>query len=66
MDGQAQRKLEIAPIKSTSGDPCNKTTQETNLNQSAVREGRKFEVSCHAGAAGHLEIASDSVSVRIG
>ena len=26
----------------------------------------KFEVSCHAGDAGHLDVASDAVSVRIG
>ena len=66
MDGQAKRKLEIAPIKSTSGDPSNKTTQETKLSQIAAGECRKFEVCCNAGAAGHLEVASDSVSVRIG
>jgi hypothetical protein len=66
MDGQAQRKLEIAPNKSTSSDPCNKTTRETKLSQSAVGEGRKFEVCCNAGSAGHLEVASDSLSVRIG
>ena len=66
MDGQAQRKLEIALIKSNSGDPSNKTTQETKLNHSAPGEGRKFEVCCNAGAAGHLEVASDFVSVRIG
>lgn len=66
MDGQPQRKLEIAPIKSISGDPSNEAAQETKLNQSAAGEVRKFEVSCNAGAAGHLEVASDSVSVRIG
>jgi len=26
----------------------------------------KFEVRCHAGNAGHLEVANDSVSVQIG
>lgn len=27
---------------------------------------RKFEVSCHAGESGHLEVVSNAVSVRIG
>lgn len=66
MAGQPERKLEIAPIKSTSGDPSNKTIQETNLDQSVVGEDRKFEVCCNAGAGGHLQVASDFVSVRIG
>ena len=66
MDGQTQGKLEIALIKSTSCDPSNKTTLETKLNQSAAGESRKFEVCCNAGSARHLEVASDSVSVRIG
>ena len=66
MDGQVKRKLGITPIQSSSGNPFKKTTQETKLNQSATGEGCKFEVCCNAGAAGHLEVASDSVSVRIG
>ncbi len=66
MDGQAIRKQEVAPIKSTSSDACNKTDEEHKLNSSARQECRKFEVRCHAGNAGHLDVASDAVSVRIG
>lgn len=66
MDGQAIKKQEVEPIKLSSVDPYDKTTQETKLNQSAPGECRKFEVRCNAGAAGHLEVPSDSVSVRIG
>jgi hypothetical protein len=29
-------------------------------------DGRNFEVRAHAGSAGHLEVGSDSASVRIG
>jgi len=66
MDGQAMRKADIEPIKLTSGDPFNETVQELKLTPIASTECRKFEVRCHAGNAGHLEVASDSVSVRIG
>jgi hypothetical protein len=66
MDGQAIRKQEVGPIKSTSGDPYNKKVEEPKLNPSAGQDCRKFEVRCHAGNAGHLEVASDSVSVKIG
>ena len=66
MDGQAAKKLEVGPIKSTSSDPYNKTIEERKLNPSARQDCRKFEVRCHAGNAGHLEVASDVVSVRIG
>ena len=66
MDGQAIKKQEVAPIKSTSSDPYNKTIEERKLNPSARQDCRKFEVRCHAGNAGHLEVASDAVSVKIG
>jgi hypothetical protein len=66
MDGKAIRKQEVGPIKSTSGDPFNKTVEEPKVNPSARQDFRKFEVRCHAGSAGHLEVASDSVSVRVG
>jgi hypothetical protein len=66
MDGQAIRKQEVGPIKSTSGDPYNKTVEEPKLKPIASPECRKFEVRCHAGSAGHLEVASDAVSVKIG
>jgi hypothetical protein len=29
-------------------------------------DGRNFEVRAHAGSAGHLEVGSDTASVRIG
>jgi hypothetical protein len=66
MDGHAIRKQEVGPIKSTSGDPYNKTVEEPQLNPSARQDRRKFEVRCHAGNAGHLEVVSDAVSVKIG
>ena len=66
MDGQAIRKQEVGPIKSTSGDPYNKTIEEPKLNSSPRRDCRKFEVRCHAGNEGHLEVASDAVSVKVG
>jgi hypothetical protein len=31
-----------------------------------IPDGRNFEVRTHAGNAGHLEVGSDSASVRIG
>jgi len=40
--------------------------EESLVEQSAKQPCGKFEVRCHAGNAGHLEVASDSVSVRIG
>jgi hypothetical protein len=66
MDGQAIRKQEGAPIKSAPGDPYNKTVEEPKLTPSARQDCRKFEVRCHAGNAGHLEVASEAVSVRVG
>jgi|SRR5580704_8165961 hypothetical protein len=66
MDGQAIRKQEVVAIKSTSGDPYNKTVEEPKLNPSTTHDCRKFEVRCHAGNAGHLEVASDAVSVKVG
>jgi hypothetical protein len=66
MDGQAIKKQEVAHIKLTSGDPCDKTSEEPKLNPSARQDCRKFEVRCHAGTSGHLEVASDVASVKIG
>ncbi len=40
--------------------------EEPKLNPSARQDCRKFEVRCHAGTAGHLEVASDAASVKIG
>ena len=64
MDGQAIKKQEAVAIKSTAGDPY--TVEETQLKPSAGQDCRKFEVRCHAGNVGHLEVASDAVSVKIG
>ena len=66
MDGEAIRKQELGHINSTSGDPYDKTVEEPKLNSSARQDCRKFEVRCHAGNAGHLEVVSDAVSVKIG
>ena len=66
MESEATKNLTVRAIKLTSEDPCNKTVGESSLDQNASRDCRKFEVRCHAGDAGHLEVASDSVSVRVG
>ncbi len=66
MDGQAIGKQEVGPSKSTSGDPYNKTVEEPKLNSSPRQDCRKFEVRCHAGNEGRLEVASDAVSVKVG
>jgi len=66
MDRKAIKKQEVAPIKSTASDPHNKTIEEPKLNPSPRQDCRKFEVRCHAGNAGHLEVVSDAVSVKIG
>ncbi len=36
------------------------------MTERDCREAPKFEVRCHAGDAGHLEVCSDFVSVRVG
>ena len=66
MESEATKNLTVRAIKLTSDDPCNKTIEESSLDLNASRDCRKFEVRCHAGDAGHLEVASDSVSVRVG
>ena len=65
MDGHAIRKAEIKSINTSHGSPFNETVQETQLSAVASPESRKFGVRCHAANAGHLEVASDCVSVRI-
>ena len=66
MDGQAIRKAETQSIKSLTGAPFRETIhQETQLSLATSPGSRKFGVRCHAANAGHLEVASDSVSVRI-
>jgi hypothetical protein len=66
MESEATKNLTVRAIKLTSDDPCNKTIEELSLDLNANRDCRKFEVRCHAGNAGHLEVASDAVSVKIG
>ena len=36
------------------------------MNRKVSPERPKFELRCHAGNAGHLEVVSDAVSVTIG
>jgi len=66
MDEQNFGKSEEGYIKSPSTAPIRGRTEEPRVEGSANQQGGKFEVRCHAGNAGHLEVASDSVSVRIG
>jgi len=40
--------------------------REPNVTIREISDGRNFEVRAHAGSAGHLEVGSDSASVRIG
>ena len=66
MDEDNSGKLEAGYINSASAAPCMRRVEESLVEQSAKQPCGKFEVRCHAGNAGHLEVASDSVSVRIG
>jgi hypothetical protein len=66
MDQHNLRNLEVGYINSPSAAPFIRRVEEPLVEQSAKQHCGKFEVRCHAGVAGHLEVASDSVSVRIG
>ena len=66
MDQHNLGKLEVGYIKSPSAAPFMRRVEESLVEQSAKQPCGKFEVRCHAGNAGILEVASDSVSVRIG
>jgi hypothetical protein len=66
MDEHNLGKLEAGYIKPASAGPHIKGVEEPLVEQSAKQPCGKFEVRCHAGNAGHLEVASDSVSVRVG
>jgi hypothetical protein len=66
MDEHNLRKLEAGYIKSASALPFMRGAEEPLVEQSAKQPCGKFEVRCHAGNAGHLEVASDSVSIRVG
>jgi hypothetical protein len=66
MEREAAENLPVQAIKLAPGDPYNKTVEERKLTARNGPEAPKFEVRCHAGDAGHLEVASDSVSVRVG
>lgn len=66
MDGKAAKsKQESAAIKMIPDGPYRQAASGHKLNVNAS-ERRKFEVRCNAGDAGHLAVASDSVSVQIG
>jgi hypothetical protein len=66
MDEQNLEKLEVGYIKSPSGAPSMRGVEVPLVEQSGKQPCGKFEVRCHAGNAGHLEVANESVSVRIG
>ena len=66
MDEHYLGKLEAGYIKPASAGPFMRSVEEPLVEQSGKQPCGKFEVRCHAGNAGHLEVASDSVSVRIG
>jgi len=66
MDEQNFGKSEEGYIKSPSAAPLMRSVEEPLVEQSAKQPCGKFEVRCHAGNAGHLEVASESVSVRVG
>jgi hypothetical protein len=66
MDEQNLRKLEAGYIKPASAEPFMRSVEEPLVEQSTKQPCGKFEVRCHAGNAGRLEVASDSVSVHVG
>jgi len=66
MDEDNSGKLEAGYINSASAAPCMRRVEESLVEQSAKQPCGKFEVRCHAGNAGHLEVASDSMSIRVG
>jgi hypothetical protein len=66
LDTEATNNLAVPAIKLTLSDPFKKEVQESKLTVRDCPEAPKFEVRCHAGDAGHLEVCSDSVSVRVG
>jgi len=39
---------------------------EREIDVLSVKDGRKFEVHCNAGAAGELRVGTESLSVKIG
>jgi hypothetical protein len=65
MGTEPTNNLAVQAIKLTSGDPYNGRVEERKLPVRDCRESPKFEVRCHAGNAGHLEVCSDSASVRV-
>jgi len=66
MNEDNSRNLEVGYIKYGSAVPLQNGVPELIVDQSAKRHCGKFEVRCDAGNAGHLEVGSESVSVRIG
>jgi len=66
MDTEATNHLAVRAIKLIPSDPCSKEVEEPKLTVRDCPEAPKFEVRCHAGDAGHLEVCSGSVAVRVG
>jgi hypothetical protein len=66
MDEDNSGKLKPEYINSASAAPFMRRVEESLVEQSAKQPCGKFEVRCHAGNAGHLEVASDSMSIRVG
>jgi hypothetical protein len=66
MHEQNLGKSEVGYIKSPSAAPSMRRVEEPLVEQSAKQPCGKFEVRCHAGNAGHLEVPSDSLSVHVG
>ena len=66
MESEITKNLTVRAIKLSPADPYNKTDEESELDLNPSNHCRKFEVRCHAGDAGHLEVTSDSLSVRVG
>ncbi len=65
MEIEGTRNLPVRAIKLNPSDPYNKTGEEPKLNLDNSRDHSKFGVRCHAEDVGHLEVTSDSASVRI-
>jgi hypothetical protein len=65
MDIHSAAKLKQRTIKLTSAYPYKNAVTETNVKESTSPACTKFKVFCKAGDAGHLDVASDAVSVRI-
>jgi len=66
IDPQATRESKTKAIKLVSAYSYLCVVAEPNVKANGSDECRKFKVWCNAGDTGHLEVQSDSASVRIG